>query len=354
MNMNKTKTSPRLLVQPKTGWITVNRECNMRCAFCYAKGTGYNKSDEITFEFSKTLVDSMKETGVKKVILIGGEPTLWNSLFAFNDYAKSIGMSTTLVTNGTRFSVDNFWQKYLESPCDHTSLSIKAYDEDSYKCVTGRSNFEQTKRGIARALSLDRSSNASVVYTGENISELLNLATFAYECGAKGLTISPSTPAYVGGQPDSGALAHPQKFVDSFVKCYDQVEAIFNGRISLSVKLPLCIWPREFILNMIEKDQIYSTCQLQHRSGVIFDTRGSLLACNSLPDHPIGKWGDEFDSPISLGKHLQSGGVTRFYDKMNSYASSKCVSCSMKQKCGGGCPLFYGAFKADELVKGWD
>lgn len=354
MKNGEDKAPSQLLVEPKTGWITVNRECNMRCAFCYAKGTGYDKSDEITLEFAITLVDSMKETGVKKVILIGGEPTLWNGLFAFNSYAKSIGISTTLVTNGTRFSVDKFWHQYLDSPCDHTSLSIKAYDEESYKCVTGRSNFAQTKLGISRVLSLNISANASVVYTGEDVSELLNLAKFARECGATGLTISPGTPAYVGGRPESGKVSHPQLFVDRFVECYESVQEIFNGKISLSVKLPLCMWPRDFILNMIAKDQIYSTCQLQHRSGIIFDTHGSLLSCNSLPDHPIGKWGDHFEDSNSLGKHLKSDSVTKFYDKMNSYASEKCVSCSMKKKCGGGCPLFYGAFPADDLVKGWD
>ena len=341
-------------VKPTVGWLTVNRECNMRCGWCYAKGTGYKKSDEMSLDLATELLDTMSASGVNKVILIGGEPTLWSSLFDCNEYAQSLGLSTTLVTNATRFSIDSFWERYSANPCSHTSISIKAYDEDSYRCVTGRSNFEQTKSGIRRALSLTTSANASVVFTGEDMEEMTNLARFARECGARGLTISPSTPPYVGGKAEIGTVTHPQKFVDSFVAIYDELDRIFEGRMSLSVKLPLCIWPREFILAMIAKGQLYSTCQLQHRSGLLFDTVGNLISCNSIADYTIGSWGKNFSNAETLATHLEGEAVGKFYDQMNRYASSKCITCSMKHKCGGGCPLFYGAFAGDDIIRGWD
>lgn len=344
---------PRAL-RPTIGWLTVNRECNMRCGWCYAKGTGYKKSDEMSLDLAIDLLETMKAAGVNKVILIGGEPTLWSSLFDCNEYAQGIGLSTTLVTNATRFSIDSFWQKYSDRPCSHTSISIKAYDEDSYRCVTGRSNFEQTKVGIGRALSLSTSANASVVFTGESVEEMANLARFARACGARGLTISPSTPPYVGGKAEIGSVSHPQKFVDSFVDVYDELDEIFEGRISLSVKLPLCIWPREFIVSMIDKGQLYSTCQLQHRTGLLFDTVGNLISCNSIPDYKIGGWGRDFSDADGLKTHLKADAVVNFYDQMNRYASSKCITCSMKRECGGGCPLYYGAFAGDDIIRGWE
>lgn len=346
--------SQQRALRPTIGWLTVNRECNMRCGWCYAKGTGYKKSDEMPLGLAIELLQTMKASGVNKVILIGGEPTLWSSLFECNEYAQGLGLSTTLVTNATRFSIDRFWQEYSRNPCSHTSISIKAYDEDSYKCVTGRSNFEQTKIGIERALSLNTSANASVVFTGEDLDQMTSLARFARTCGARGLTISPSTPPYVGGKAEIGSVTHPQRFVDSFVEIYDELDEIFGGRISLSVKLPLCIWPRDFIIAMIDKGQLYSTCQLQHRTGLIFDTAGNLISCNSIPDYTIGSWGRNFSNAESLKSHLKTDAVVNFYDQMNRYASSKCITCSMKHKCGGGCPLFYGAFSGEDIIRGWD
>lgn len=346
--------SPRLPVTPRTGWLTVNRECNMRCGWCYAKGTGYSKVNEMSLSLAKTLLLSMKESGVGKVILIGGEPTLWDYLFEFNIFARDLGVSTTLVTNGTRFAVDSFWIAYQDAPCNNTNLSIKAFDEESYRCVTGRTNFQQTKVGISRALSLQDPVNASVVYTGQDLLELVSLSRFAKECGAKSLSISPSTPSYVNGHPEPHGVTEPQKFVEAFVNSYNAIHEIFNGRISLSVKLPLCMWPRAFILKMMERNQIVTTCQLQHRTGLLFDTGGNLISCNSLPDYKLGRWGNEFADTSTLQKHLTSDRVVNFYDHMNSYASTKCTTCSMRQQCGGGCPLYYGVFRSEDLVQGWD
>lgn len=340
-------------IKPSVGWLTVNRECNMRCEFCYAKGTNYDPTENMSLETALKLMSAMKSVGVTNLTLIGGEPTLWNPLFEFIDEAKRVGMKTTLVTNATRLGNDSFWNAYRENPCTRTNLSIKAFDEESYRCATGHSNFQITKTGISRALELD-SSRASVVYTGENPEEIIALARFAASCGAKSIGISPATPAYVNGAPESEFLVHPERFVRGIVENYDELDQIFAGKFSVSVKLPLCMWPRTLIKKMMERSQIYTSCQLQHRSGLIFDVHGKLLSCNSLPDFPIGQWGREFSDDKSLLKHIGSAPVVKFYDRLSTYASSQCVTCSVKHLCGGGCPLFYGVYEGRGLIKGWD
>lgn len=233
------------------------------------------------------------------------------------------------------------------------SLSIKAFDEVSFKCVTGTTAFELTKLGIERALSTP-DCTASIVYTGHHRDELIQIARFAAKCGAKGLGISPSTPAYVDGMPDALHASHPQKFIDGLVADYDELHELFEGRISIAVKLPLCIWPRQFIIKLIERSQIMTTCQLQHRSGLLFDTDGTVISCNSLHDFPLGKVDENFHDTRTLEQHLHSEAVVGFYDKVSAYASPKCVTCSVKVYCGGGCPLFYGVYDAAELIPGWD
>lgn len=52
-------------VKPKVGWLNVNRACNMRCEWCYAKGTEYSAGDEMSLDLAIRLVEMMRSTGVK-------------------------------------------------------------------------------------------------------------------------------------------------------------------------------------------------------------------------------------------------------------------------------------------------
>lgn len=340
-------------VTPSSAWLNVNRECNLRCSWCYAKGTEYKREDEMTLALAKRLMKISKPLGVKSVTLIGGEPTLWEPLLEFNHYCEEVGIRTTLVTNGTRFGTDSFWSRYLDSPCSNVSLSIKAFDEESFRCTTHTKSFATTKLGIERALSLSVA-RASLVYTGADIEELPKLGRFAVECGAKTLGISPSAPTFIKGKAEILNATDPRLFIPRFIRHYEELDEMFQGQISLAIKLPLCLWPRDFIVRMIERSQITTTCQLQHRSGILFTPNGSMISCNSLHDFPIGQLEDDFDNVETLGAHLKSAGVRHFYDRMTTYASHKCVTCSVRQFCGGGCPLFYGILDGVQTVPGWD
>jgi radical SAM protein with 4Fe4S-binding SPASM domain len=340
-------------ITPRVGWLTVNRECNLRCQWCYAKGTEFKASEEMSLDLANKLSVTMISNGVKNITLIGGEPTLWRHLFDYQFVSRNNVISTTIVTNGSRFGVDKFWAKYIENPCTRIGLSIKSFSEESHRCVTGRNNFDLTKRGIERALGFD-TTGASVVFTGEETDEIISIARFAAACGAKALTISPSTPSFVGGRAEAGFVTKPEKFVASLVDNYTELNELFEGRINISVKLPLCIWPRKFVETLIERGQIVTTCQLQHRTGLIFDPKGKLISCNSLHDFPIGQWGEDFSDSATLAAHIGTQKVSNFYDSITAHASNKCTSCSMKAKCGGGCPLFYSVYEGQGLVRGWD
>jgi radical SAM protein with 4Fe4S-binding SPASM domain len=341
-------------VTPTTVWLNVNRVCNLRCGWCYAKGTEYRAEDEMSLDLAKRLLGMAHDVGVRSATLIGGEPTLWEPLFEFNAHAHSLDVRTTLVTNATRFGIDKFWAEYNEAPCSTIGLSIKAFDEKSFKCTTNTSAFETTRRGIQRVLSR-KESRASVVYTGTNPTELVGLARFAAECGATSLGISPSTPTFVNGKVDLlNPPPHPSLFIKNFVEQYDELNAIFHGQISVATKYPLCLWPREFILKLIERNQVTTTCQLQHRTGLLFSPNGTAISCNSLHDYAIGQLDTDYSDGDSLARHLAGPEVSRFYDTISSYASTKCTSCKVKSYCGGGCPLNYGAFDAEKLIPGWD
>ena len=334
---------------PRSAWITVNRACNFRCSGCYAKNTGYGLKQSMSFELSKKIANLVSSLGISRITIIGGEPTLWNNLSNFNKFCIDKGLQTRIVTNAMRFGDDNFWLDYTKSPNTRAGVSIKAFDKKSLKDITGIDSFEFVKKGLQRAISHFKC-GVSTVYSTTSASHILNITKFAMDCGAKSISISPCTPRFCNGKVDGAYVVEPVAMTKHLIKIYPKLVEITNGNIVFLMKLPLCLWPDDFVKNLIEENQINTICQLQHRSGIIFDVDGKLMLCNSLFDYPVGKYGVDFFNKKSLIALLNNRKTLDVYDRLTSYPSKKCMNCNRYDVCAGGCPLFLALFDPESLI----
>lgn len=58
-------------------WLEVTNSCNLRCAHCYASsGPDVDRTDELSHEQWKIIVDDAIKNGARKITFIGGEPTI--------------------------------------------------------------------------------------------------------------------------------------------------------------------------------------------------------------------------------------------------------------------------------------
>jgi len=90
---------------------------------------------------AQRLCEIAQGIGVRHVLLIGGEPTLWPHLAETNRACRGRGLHTTLVTNAAAFGNDTYWERYLEAPNDNVGVSIKAASPEQLIEVVGTSNF---------------------------------------------------------------------------------------------------------------------------------------------------------------------------------------------------------------------
>ena len=82
--------------------IFITNKCNMNCKSCfYAHKLG---KEELSIEEYKRLVSKYKKK-VKKVIILGGEPTLYKDLSKAIDFNTKQGLKTTIYTNGTNIKI---------------------------------------------------------------------------------------------------------------------------------------------------------------------------------------------------------------------------------------------------------
>lgn len=100
--------------------------CNMRCKFCFA--TFLDVKNELVPKGHLSKADSLQivhrlaEAGVQKITFAGGEPTLCSWLDELIISAKKSGMTTMIVTNGSKLSEK--WLKNIAPYLDWITLSI--------------------------------------------------------------------------------------------------------------------------------------------------------------------------------------------------------------------------------------
>lgn len=121
------------------------KACNMGCKFCYATFADI-QSKRLTPKQDFALIEQIAESQLfRKINFAGGEPTLVPHLRELIYFAKSCGLETSVVTNGSR--IDAEWLHSLSNVLDILTLSVDSLDDESNR-ASGR-----TVRGTTIARS---------------------------------------------------------------------------------------------------------------------------------------------------------------------------------------------------------
>lgn len=336
---------------PKSFWLTVNRKCNFRCKWCYAESSRYQSNDIMTLKKAKEIIDLACGMDVHQVTLTGGEPTYWKSLFNFNQYCKDKGVHVGMVTNACMFGNDGFWGKYLESPCESVGISVKGVNLAHFKnLVNAPKLFKQTLCGIERAMNFYHDIGVSTVYNNlVSIEDLKEIATISKELGAKSFIVSPCTATLSNGGPSGEYMVEPHKLASDIMEVYPFLNRLFEGNIEFEMSLPLCLWPKGFIEQLIDKNQIIGACHVQDRSGLIFDTKGDIMPCNGMMGIYVAKQGIDFKDAKSLIDHLNCQNLRDNYAELLRYPADCCKDCSYNDRCRGGCIINWTVLDPQKL-----
>ena len=103
----------------------------------------------MTEEEGLVVLASIADAGVKKINFVGGEPMLHPHLKAWIIEAKRLGMTTSIVSNGTRMS--RAWLEEMKPHLDWLGLSIDA-SNDALHAIMGRGRRGEIKQGTSRHL----------------------------------------------------------------------------------------------------------------------------------------------------------------------------------------------------------
>jgi MoaA/NifB/PqqE/SkfB family radical SAM enzyme len=125
--------------------------CNSRCSFCIVS----DKLDPYANEWTKlSFVDKTLELAVQKgfhkVIVTGGEVTLYRRLPQVLRKAKALGLTVQVQTNGRRLAEPRYARLLAETGADEFFVSMHAGDAELHDRLTKvPGSWEQAWRGIA-------------------------------------------------------------------------------------------------------------------------------------------------------------------------------------------------------------
>ncbi len=106
------------------------KPCNMRCSFCFASFKDVSSNilpkGHLGREATFSVVESLAQAGFEKINFAGGEPMLCPWLPDLIVHARGKGLTTSVVTNGSRLSEE--WLGGVAGHLDWVALSIDSVD----------------------------------------------------------------------------------------------------------------------------------------------------------------------------------------------------------------------------------
>ena len=109
------------------------QSCNMSCGFCFATFQDIHShilpKGHLGREDCLSVVESLAQAGFQKINFAGGEPTLCLWLPDLIRRAKELGLTTSVVTNGSRITEE--WLDSVNGSLDWVALSIDSVNPDT-------------------------------------------------------------------------------------------------------------------------------------------------------------------------------------------------------------------------------
>lgn len=165
--------------------------CNMRCKFCFATFQDVKQSilpkGHLSKNESLEVVRKLAEYGFEKITFAGGEPTLCSWLSDLIRLAKELGMTTMIVTNGTKLT-DYFLSKN-KNYLDWIALSIDSLNDKSNlkagRAINGKKIITESDyiKIIEKIKQYDYKFKINTVVNSSNFDE--NLSDFVTKINPK-------------------------------------------------------------------------------------------------------------------------------------------------------------------------
>ncbi len=158
--------------------IEFSRICNFRCSYCYVEEET-KSTNELTRKEIKDVILQAKELGARKIIILGGEPSIYPHLAEMLDFLDKEELEIEMFTNGA--GIDMEMAETLARTKVRVALKMNSRDEKIQDQLAGRKGaFSIINAALANLKAAGYPSKElflaiSTVICQQNIEELPSL-----------------------------------------------------------------------------------------------------------------------------------------------------------------------------------
>jgi len=337
---SKSKQILRLLF-----WESTIR-CNLTCAHCRRIESDEQAHRDITTVQAKVLIEQLAELGrgqpvMPVLVFSGGEPLCREDIFELVRYARSVGITAALATNGTLID-KTVAEQISDSGIARVAVSLDgATAEVHNKLRQLEGSFERAIEGIGYLREQKVPFQINITLTKHNAGQLEEVYDLAKSLGAVAVHIFMLVPVGCGQSLAETDMLSPEQYERKLLEICEM-----DGRGELQMKVTCGPHYERVIrqqgLYKSRAGAAHGRGDVPGRSGHKGTSKGCLAGLGVLF---VGHQGDVFPCgylPVNCGNVLEkklsdiwygSEDLARMRD--SSKLEGKCGVCEYRDVCGG-------------------
>jgi radical SAM protein with 4Fe4S-binding SPASM domain len=143
-NINSS-TPINLIYSPLRIYFELTLKCNLRCKTCF-NSSGKSAVDEMNTEEVKQTLLGFRNDNILDIRFTGGEVTQRNDWFEILRYAKNLGFTVSLNTNGVYAKKDTL-DKLIDLDLDQVTISLDG-NEQSHSEIRGKGTYQKALESL--------------------------------------------------------------------------------------------------------------------------------------------------------------------------------------------------------------
>lgn len=165
-----------------TFFIELTRKCNLRCKHCL-NNSGLDIENSLTKKEVLELILKLYNAGVQEIRFTGGEPLLFDGIEECITLANSLGLKTSVGTNGTLLTEEKV-EALASAGINQIIVSLDG-TKDKHDYIRGVGNFDRTMIGLKNTIKAKVDVRVNAVLMKSNKENVIKLAKELDKMGVK-------------------------------------------------------------------------------------------------------------------------------------------------------------------------